>query len=158
MNARAAFVGRHRRLLLQLTAAWTAIGVLLFVLAPLSTPALLLLSAVAPTAWCLASKGLSLARPSAMTLVLTLAAGYLIANASWSLRPSEAHAALYMLLVSVVALHFMLGGLPDCDADTLCAMAVGLYVGMAIGGAVICFETFSLQWFHRLLMSAVPAL
>ena len=158
MNALAAFIDRHRNLLSRATAAWTTCGVLIYVLAPRFTPVLLVLGAVAPVAWHLISKGLPRSRPSAVTMVLVLAGAYLTANASWSLSPSTAHSALYLFFMSVVALHFTVGALRGCDADALRAIAIGLYAGMAIAGAVICFETFSLQWFRRLLMSAVPSL
>jgi O-antigen ligase len=55
-------------------------------------------------------------------------------------------------------LYFTSNTLPENDADVLRAMAIGLYAGMAIGGAMVCFEAFSLQWTRRTLMSIVPAL
>jgi O-antigen ligase len=158
MNALAALVDRHRSLLLWLTGAWAAGGVLLYVSAPMTAPALLLLSTVAPVAWYLVSQGLALQRPSVITAAVILAAGYLTVNASWSLSPAAAHLTLYTLLAIVIALYFTLGGLRGCDADALRAMAVGLYAGMALVGALIFFETLSQQWIERHLISAIPSL
>jgi O-antigen ligase/polysaccharide polymerase Wzy-like membrane protein len=158
MNAPAAFVDRHRSLLLRVTGVWTACGVLLYVLAPLVTPGLLVLGAVAPLAWQLISKGLPRAKPTAVTVALALTAAYLSVNASWSLSPSAAHLAVYMLIVSVVVSHFVSGGLQDCDADALRALVAGLYAGMAVGGAFILSEILSHQWMLRHLISAIPSL
>jgi O-antigen ligase len=158
MNAMAAFIDRHRRLLSRLTAAWTTSGVLLHLLTPLVTPVLIVFAPLAPVGLHLSSKTLARARPSAGIVALTLAAAYLTINASWSLSPSSAHLAVYMLFICVVALHFIATGLRGCDVDALRAMAMGLYAGTAIGGALICFEALSQLWFHRLLMSTVPSL
>jgi O-antigen ligase len=158
MNVPAAFVDRHRTLLSRATVAWTTCGILLYVLVPLTTPALLVLCTVAPVACPLISTGLPRARPSAVIVVLALAAGYLAVNASWSLSPSAAHLAVYMLFVSVVALHCISAGLRDCDADALRAMVVGLYAGMAIVGVFILSEILSRQWVIRHLISAIPPL
>jgi hypothetical protein len=162
MSAQAVLVDRHRNLLSWLTGAWTASGVILYVSAPLTAPILLLLSMVAPVAWYLISNGCSkelvLPRPSTISVALVLAAGYLTANASWSLSPRAAHVAVYMFFATIVALHYTLGGLRGCDAGALRAIAVGLYVGMVIGGITILFETFSQQWIQHQLMSAIPSL
>ena len=105
---------------------WTTFGILLFIVTPLFTPALLVLGTVAPVVWHLFSTGMPPIKPSRLTIILAMAAGYLALNSSWSLSPSDAHSAVYMLIVSVVTLHFISGGLRGCDADALRAMAIGL--------------------------------
>jgi O-antigen ligase len=37
-------------------------------------------------------------------------------------------------------------------------MALGLAIGMIVGGVVLCIDTFSMQWARRMLMSFVPPL
>ena len=152
-------VQRRRRLLLLLTAAWTASGVIIYLWVPLISPALLLLSPVAPVAWHVATRlRLPQPKPSAVTLALVLAGAYLTLNASWSLSPSSAHVSLAMFFLFILALYFTSNTLPDNDADVLRAMAIGLYAGMVIGGVVLFIEVLSLQWTRRTLMSLVPAL
>ena len=142
-----------------LTAAWTGSGAIIYLWAPLTAPALLLLSAVAPVAWCLATRlRLRWHRPSTATLALVLAGVYLTLNASWSLSPSTARMTLAMFFMLIVALYLTSDTLPEIDADVLRAMAIGLYAGIVIAGAVLFFESFSLQWMRRTLMSFVPAL
>lgn len=150
---------RYRGQLLLLTAAWTASGVIIYLLAPLAAPALILLSPVAPVAWCVTTKRrLPQHKVSPVTLALVFAGAYLSLNASWSLSPTMAHIALAMFFMFIVALYFTSGALQELDADILRAMAIGLYAGMVIGGAVMFFENFSLQWIRRTVMSLVPAL
>jgi len=157
--APAAFVERYRKLLLLLTAAWVGSGVIIYLWVPLTTPVMLLLSPVAPVAWYLATRlRLPPHRPSAVTLALVLAGVYLSLNASWSLSPATAHLAMAMFYVSTVALYFLANTLPVSDDDVLRAMAIGLYAGLVIGGAALCFETFSSQLMRRIMMTFVPAL
>ena len=141
------------------TTLWTASGIIIYLLAPLASPALLLLAPVAPVAWQIATKSkLSLQKPSQVILTLALAGLYLALNASWSLSPSTAHFAIGMFLGFTIALYFVVNALAGCDADVLRAMALGLCVGAVIGAAVLCFDTISLQWPQRVLMSLVPIL
>jgi O-antigen ligase len=159
LTAVTSFAERHRPLLLLLTTAWCASGGIIYLWAPLTVPALLLLSAVAPVAWYLVTK---LRRPplrtSAPTLALVLAGVYLTVNASWSLSPATAHVTLAMFLAFIMALYCTSNTLPEIDADALRALAIGFYAGMVIGGAVMFFETFSEQWIRRTLMSIMPSL
>ena len=73
------FVEQHRALLSRLTAAWVTSGVILYVLAPRSAPALLVLSMVAPVGWSVASRRLPLSKPSAMTILLVVGAPLAVA-------------------------------------------------------------------------------
>ena len=153
------FVERYRKLLLLLTAGWTGSGVILYQWVPLAVPALLLLAPVAPIAWHLATtRRLPQSRSSPVTFALVFAGAYLALNASWSLEPSSAHFSLAMFFLFVLALYFTSNALQDNEVDVLRAMAIGLYAGMAIGGAVMFFETFNLQSLRRALMSVVPTL
>jgi O-antigen ligase len=150
---------RYRGQFLLLTMAWTASGVIIYFLAPLAAAGLVLLSPLAPIAWCLATKRrLPQHKPSAVTLALVFAGAYLCLNASWSLSAGMAHVALAVFFMLVLALYLTSNALQELDADILRAMVIGLYAGMAIGGAVMFFEIFSLQWIRRTMMSLVPAL
>jgi len=149
----------RRRLALLATTAWTASGIVLFVLVPLICPALLLLGAAAPAGWYRAHTGrLPLEAPSRVTLILILAGAYLAINASWSLSPGSARLALAALLLIIIAVHFTMSALEGNDADVLRAILAGVYAGMLIGGTVMFFETLSDHWLRRTLMSLVPAL
>lgn len=141
------------------TTLWTASGIVFYLWAPLVAPAMLFLTPVAPVAWQIATKPrLSLHKPSGVILTLVLAGLYLTLNASWSLSQSTAHTSLGMFFVLVIALYFALNALADSDADVLRAMALGLCVGTVIAAAALCFDTLSLQWIRRTLMSLVPVL
>ena len=145
--------------MLLLTTAWVAGGVILYLCVPLIAPVLLLLCPVAPIAWHWATaRRLPRSRPSTVTVALILAAAYLAWNTSWSLSPTSAHFAIAMFFSSVLAAHLTTSTLPDNDADVLRAMAIGLYAGIVIGGAVLFIETVSQQWIRRTLMSLLPGL
>jgi hypothetical protein len=125
---------------------------------PLTAPALLMLTPVAPIAWHLAVEPrLPLAAPSAPVLALALACVYLALNTSWSLSPATARFAVAALFVAIVAVHLTLGALQEAEADVLKACSWGLYVGLIVAGAFVCFEALSQQWTRRLLVSLVPA-
>jgi O-antigen ligase len=159
MNSSATFVERHKNLLLVLTTAWVASGTILAVRTPLTMPALLVLSTIAPVAWSLSTyKRVSFAKPSVTTVALSILGGYLAVNASWAISQSVTGLSLGMFFFVVVALHFGLIGLASSDQAPLRAMAVGLFAGLAIGGAFMFIELFSQQWIHRQLMSLIPLL
>jgi O-antigen ligase len=153
------FVERHVGRLLLATTLWTGSGVIIYLLAPLALPGLLALAPVAPLAWYAAARGsLPLRRPSTLSVALLLACAYLALNTTWSLRPGDAHVSVAMFLLLIVVVHFVRTGLAGDDADALRAMALGLAVGVIVGGIVLCVDTFSLQWVRRMLMSFVPPL
>jgi O-antigen ligase len=160
MDAPAPLVERHKTLLLRATAAWTLVGVILYLALPLLAPAVLLLSIGAPLAWRLMKgSGLpDLRRPSPVIVALLLAGAYLSINATWSLSPSTARVSLIMLFLFIAAVHVTLEALEDGDADSQRAMAIGLYAAMAIGGALICIEALSGQWLRQQAMALAPAL
>jgi O-antigen ligase len=153
------FVERHVGRLLLATTLWTASGVIIYLLAPLALPGLLIAAPVAPVAWYAAARGsLPLQKPSAVSVTLLLAGAYLVLNTTWSLRPGDAHVSVAMFLVLVVVVYFVRNGLAGDDTGALRAMAIGLAVGVIVGGVVLCVDTFSLQWVRRMLMSFVPPL
>lgn len=154
MTVLAPFVARYRFPLLILTAVWTMSGVIAYLWAPLIAPAMLLLSIVAPVGWWLLTRpGLPLRSPSAVTIALIVASGYLSINASWSPSPSTAYFALAMLLMFIATLYVTVYAIEGGDAEANRAMAIALYAGMVIGGALIFFEVLSQQWIRRNLMS-----
>jgi hypothetical protein len=153
------FVARNRDGLLRVTAIWCAMGVVLFVLTPRLSPVLLVLATIAPVAWCLAdARPLAWQRVSPLTVAFVLAGIYLCFNASWSLSPSSAHAALGMFFALVAVLHIVLNALDQDATDVLRAMARGLVAGMLIAGTVMCLEVLSRQWIGRTVMSLLPGL
>ncbi len=158
-SAFASFVERHKGRLLLATTLWSGSGIVIFLLAPLALPALLALAVVAPVAWYAAARrSPPLQRPSAVGLTLLLAGIYLTLNATWSLRPGDAYISLAMFFLLVVVVHIVGNGLAGNDADALRAMALGLAIGLIVGGAVLCVDTFSMQWARRMLLSFVPPL
>src|SRR5581483_10610315 len=158
-SAFASFVERHKGRLLLATTLWSGSGIVIFLLAPLALPALLALAVVAPVAWYAAARrSPPLQRPSAVGLTLLLAGIYLTLNATWSLRPGDAYSSLAMFFLLVVVVHIVGNGLAGNDADALRAMALGLAIGLIVGGAVLCVDTFSMQWARRMLLSFVRPL
>ena len=142
-----------------LTEAWTAMGLVLWLLFPMTAAGLLPLCAIAPLAWHWAVRGrLPWYWPSAVTGVLLLAAAYLLMNASWSRSPQAAANAVVLAVLAVGVLHVVLNTLPDLEPAPLRAMAVGTLVGLAAGGLLICLEVFSDQSLRRALIRLVPAL
>ena len=143
--------------LLTATAAWTGVGVALYLLAPLVAPVLLPLSLVAPLGWHWAAHGrFPDLGVSPLLATLAVAAIYLLINATWSLSPSSAYSAAFSFIAVVLVVYFISGALWHLDDDVLRAMALGLYAAVVIGGILLLFEVASSQGLRRLLMSIVP--
>src|SRR5262249_9924524 len=154
-----AFVARNRNGLLRLTAIWCAMGGILFAVTPRLSPVLLVVATIAPTAWCLAdARPLGWQRVSTLTVAFVLAGIYLFCNASWSLSPSSAHAALVTYFVLVAVMHIVLNALQHDATDVLRSMAGGLVAGMLIGGLGGCLEVVSWQWMTPAFISILPTL
>ena len=142
-----------------LTAAWTAMGLVLWVMFPMTTTVLLPLCCVAPAAWHWTARG----RPprhsaSRVTTAFAVAGLYLLINASWSLSLGSALRAVAVVFVMIAVLHVVLSALPDLDEPPLRAMAAGALAGLMLGAGVICLEVFSDQSLRRFLMRLLPAL
>jgi O-antigen ligase len=142
-----------------LSAAWTGMGIVLWVMFPMTSTVLLPLCCIAPLAWhWTASRRLSWHRPSLVTASLILAAGYLLINTSWSLNPASAARTVVFAFIMVGSLHIVLSTLSDLPEPPLRAMASGALVGVLVAGIVLCIEVFSDQSLRRFLMRIVPAL
>lgn len=142
-----------------LTAVWSAVGVLLWVMFPQMATVLLPLCCVAPLAWySIQGRRLPWYSPSLATTALSLAALYLLINTSWSRSPTSAMSTVVLVFLMVVTLHIVLNTLPDLEEPTLRAMAMGVTVGLLVSGAVLCFEVLSGQMLRRLLIRLVPTL
>jgi O-antigen ligase len=142
-----------------LTAAWTAAGIVLWLIFPMTAPVLLALCVVAPLAWhWRAEQRLPWHAPSPVIAALAVAGGYLLVNASWSLSPAAAAMAIALILVTVAVLHVVPRILTGMEAAPLRAMAAGTIAGLAVGGTLLSFEIFSEQALRRLLIGLVPAL
>ena len=143
--------------MLWVTVLWTAAGVLVYLWAPLTASYLLPLTFVAPALWAWEESGrLPFYRPSTFCIVLTLAAVYLLINASWSINPPGAYAAIGLCFLFIGSLHLTLQSLDRIETPPLQAMANGLVLAMMIGGALLFLEVVSQQWLHRQLMYYLP--
>jgi O-antigen ligase len=141
------------------TAVWTALGVVVWAMFPMTAAVLLPLCTIVPLAWYGAAQGrLPFYPVSLATAVLGLIAVYLLINASWSLSPAAAGRAVVLVFMLVATLHIVLNVLPDLDERPLGAMAAGALAGVAAAGAILCVEVFSDQFLRRLLIHLVPAL
>jgi O-antigen ligase len=141
------------------TAAWTGMGVLLWVMFPMTAAVLLPLCSVAPLAWLWAQRrDLPWYPVAPATAALGLAVAYLAVNASWSLSPDSAVRAVVLALLMVATLHVVLSALPDLEAPPLTAMALGALAGLAAAGALLCVEVYGEQTVRRFLIRLVPAL
>jgi hypothetical protein len=142
-----------------LTAAWTAAGIVLWLMFPMTASVLLPLCTVAPLAWHWSTERRPRRHaPSAVVAALALTGVYLLINATWSLSPPSALRAVALIFVMAVVLHVVLETLPDLDALPVRAMAVGTLAGLAVGGALLCVEIFSDQILRRELMRLLPQL
>jgi O-antigen ligase len=65
---------------------------------------------------------------------------------------------LAVYFLTIATYYLTVHTLERNDEDVLRAIATGFYAGLAIGGAIMFFEVFSLQWLHRKLMTLIPAL
>jgi O-antigen ligase len=141
------------------TAAWTALGVIVWTMFPMTATVLLPACMVAPLAWSWVQRGrLTYYRPTLATAALGLAGVYLLINASWSLSPVDAARAVVLVFLMVATLHAVSNTLPDLARPALAAMAAGTLAGVAAAGALLCFEVLTDQLLRRLLIHLVPAL
>jgi O-antigen ligase len=144
---------------LGLLAGWTATGVALYGVAPMTAPVVLPLAVVAPLAWCRA-RGAPIAwrQPSPAIVALLLAGGYLLLNASWSQSPAFAYSFVAEFFVFIAVLHVTSKALQAMEEPALRALAMGLCVGMFACSVVLCFEAVSHQWVTRKLMTHIHLL
>lgn len=141
------------------TAAWTAAGIVLWLMFPMTASVLLPLCTIAPLAWHWSrERRLRWHWPSAVSAALALAGLYLLINATWSASPPSDFAAVVLIFVIVAVLHIVLNTLPDLDAPPLRAMAAGTLAGLAVAGALLAMEIFSEQALRRALIGLVPQL
>jgi O-antigen ligase len=151
------WVGRRAPMLLA-AAAWTMVGVLVYVLAPRAAPFLVALSFVVPLLARWASKQrMRWPPPSAVFVTLVLTAIYLLINCTWSLSPAAAYSEVACFLLLVAALYATVAVLRVTQAPLLRAMAAGFVAAMLLGGAFFCIETFSGQAVHRLILAFAPS-
>jgi O-antigen ligase len=142
-----------------LTALWTAMGLLLWAIFPMTSTVLLPLCCVAPLAWYRAACGRLTWYPvSLVTAALIVVAAYLLVNASWSLSLATAARTVAFAFVMVGALHVVINTLPNVEEAPLRAMAVGALAGLGAGAALLCLEVFSDQSLRRHIMHLIPAL
>lgn len=144
---------------LTLVFLWNACGTVLLVLFPPTAPALLPLCAIVPLVWYWSVHGrLPWSKPSPVMVAMALVGAYLLLNASWSLSPYAAFRTVGLFWAITGILYVSLNVLERIDRAVLRAMAMGLIAGMAVGGAVLCVETFTGQGIRRMLIAILPAL
>jgi O-antigen ligase len=131
-------------------------GVVLLLLTPLTAPELIFLCLIAPLAWLPAGKRNLFHGPTATFVALYLTTGYLALNTRWSPDPVTAIETVGLIVIWVGIIDMTLIILQRLEVHALEAMAVGLVGGVIIGGAYICFEAFSGQWVHRMLVPWQP--
>jgi O-antigen ligase len=140
---------------------------LCFIIAPMVAPALVPLGALVLVAVIVChtwrfSLVLALAiapvTPSRLFVGLAITGIYLLINASWSLVPAFAYAAVGLYFGLVLASLLMVRALQRSDPVIAHADAVGLCIGMALGSTFLLFELLSEQAAFRALMSIAPAL
>jgi O-antigen ligase len=136
-----------------------AASTLLLILFPMAAPVVLVSSTVVLLTWRLVmQRRLPLRAPSPVIVTLVLICGYLVVNSTWSLSQGDAIRAVGLLMIITGILYLTLNALEGSDLGVLRAMAAGLVVGVALAGAVLCFEAVSSRALQRLLMAYVPAL
>ena len=147
----------HWNFMLTITAAWTAAGTALYLLAPGAAPFLLPLSLVAPVLWRRWAAPLpSLWPPSWLSCVLAATALYLAINATWSSTPTRAYVATTIFLIALVSLYVIERSLPLAGRKPLRAMAIGFYVGYLSAGLLLSIEILFDHPIHLRLFAAFP--
>ena len=149
----------HKRLLIGAWFAASTTSTLVVILFPMIAPLVLASSAVVLLGWRAATGWrLPLPMPSAVIVALVLVDVYLLINSTWSLSPGDATRSVGLLILITAILFLTLSALDGADRDVLRSIAAGLVVGIALAGAVLCFEAVSSRALQRLLMTYVPAL
>ncbi len=139
------------------TVVWSAAGTIFYLLMPKSAPIILLLGLLAPLLWLgSAVRYLRPFRASGLSLMLAIAAIYLLINASWSLAAHDAYRSVLSFIVAAAALFTAVSAHRALHEKALRAMLLGFLAGYAIVGAVICIEMLTDHAGFRLLMKVFP--
>src|SRR5262245_46803229 len=94
------------RMAYKMAAAWTAGGVILFLIAPNAGPAVLILSLVAPLVWLWGNaRHLRPFQARHLNILFAVTAAYLAVNASWSPAPDDAYRSVAMFIITVIVLN-----------------------------------------------------
>lgn len=145
--------------MLTVTAAWTAAGTSLCLLAPSTAPFVLLLTVVAPAVWYLREDiRRPLGRRPWSAAVLAVASAYALVNATWSLTPVVAAKAAATIFIAAVALHVVVRTMPALRYAPIRAMAAGAYFGFAASGLLISIEVIFGNPIYLALAKLLPAL
>jgi len=139
------------------TVVWSAAGTIFYLLMPKSAPIILLLGLLAPLLWLgSAVRYLRPFRASGLSLMLAIAAIYLLINASWSLAAHDAYRSVLSFIAAAAALFTAVSAHRALHEKALRAMLLGFFAGYAIVGAVICMDMLTDHAGFRLLMKALP--
>ena len=139
-----------------LTTAWTAVGVCLYVTVPEFAPFILPLSLVAPVLW---HRCQGIAPDwSYLDALFATTFAYLLLNASWSTAPSRAYLAVATFLAAALTIHFSRKMVWTLTAAPLRAMAIGLYAGYVLIGALFSIEIGFQNPLHMAFLTAFPKL
>jgi O-antigen ligase len=137
--------------------AWTAGGVLLYIAAPNTAIALVLLAPVAPFLL-LKDKRLPI-RPhpvSHITAILSICALYLLINASWSPSRGNAYRDVFAFLSTCLGLRLSMVAIDRSAPLTLATFAIGFFAGYSMAAIFILFEVLTDYFLHRKFMDVLP--
>jgi O-antigen ligase len=140
-----------------LTIAWCAAGTVLYLFAPKVAPVALVLSLVAPLLWL--GTGVRDLRPfqlTHLTIALGVSALYLLVNASWSLAALDAYRSVLTYALAVAVPLVVIAAHRALNAASLRAMLLGIFLGYALGGALIWIGTIYEYAALRKLMNTFP--
>jgi O-antigen ligase len=147
---------------LQLSWFWLLAGAastLVLLLFPMGAPVVLTASSVVLLGWQLITqRRLPLAMPSAVIVTLLGIAAYILINTSWSPSQADALRAAGVVLLTTVILFLMLNALDGTEPVMLRSIAAGLVVGIALGGVVLCVESFGAQVIWRFFVNYLSVL
>ncbi|HXF55567.1 MAG TPA: O-antigen ligase family protein [Hyphomicrobiaceae bacterium] len=143
------------------TAALTLIGVVAaaFLIAPRSSPALLLALALLAAAWVAGADLRRQAEGTGFTLFAALAFGlYLLLSVAWSADRSEAIGKVTLYFVFTGAVWIICSGARLMGERLLERLLTTLLIALAVGLFYLCFEELAGHWIKRELFRLVPAI
>ena len=145
------FSGTNRQKALSVTTLWTAIGLVLLIIAPRTAPVFVVGAIFAPVAWNLADTGaLPSIRLGGWSIVMLVAGLFFALNASWSPHAPQAITTVLIYFVLFAALVIVFSSLATLSRDVLLALATGLVLGWSVATVIFSIEYFAGGAGHRL--------
>lgn len=139
--------------------AWSALGTMLAVLVPLSTPILLGGSMLMPLLLAdRAELGKQFWKIGPATVLMLVICLYVAVNASWSPASRNAAMAVGMVVLATLAAHVGSVAFPLMRAEQVDALRRGLVIGLLVGLAILAFEYLTRMSGQRAFESLLHAL